>query len=65
MGILLLGASLDTFEALRATYVYLVLYAVMTGGFMLAFLHITRADGRPVTFLSDFCGLARAENAVC
>lgn len=65
MGFLLLGASLDTFEALRATYVYLVLYALMTGGFMLVFLHTTRADGRPITFLSDFCGLARTENSVC
>lgn len=65
MGFLLLGAALDTHEALRATYVYLLLYATMTGGFMLAYLHINRADGRQLTFLSDFCGLARAENTVC
>jgi NADH:ubiquinone oxidoreductase subunit 2 (subunit N) len=65
MGFLLLGASLDTFEALRATYIYLVLYAAMTSGFMLSFLHLNRADGRPLAFLSDFCGLARTENTVC
>jgi NADH-quinone oxidoreductase subunit N len=65
MGFLLLGASLDTHEALRATYMYLLLYALMTGGFMLAYLHIRRDDGRPVEFLSDFCGLSRTESSVC
>ena len=65
MGFLLLGAALDTYGALRATYIYLLLYAAMTGGFMLAYQHIDRADGRALTFLSDFCGLASADRTVC
>lgn len=65
MGFLLLGAALDTYGALRATYIYLLLYAVMTGGFMLAYQHIDRTDGRALTFLSDFCGLASADRTVC
>lgn len=62
---MLLGASLDTFGALRATYIYLFLYAIMTSGFMLAFLHVRRSDRNLLVHLSDFAGLARTEPSVC
>lgn len=62
---MLLGASLDTFGALRATYIYLFLYAIMTSGFMLVYLHARREDRNLLVHISDFSGLARTEPAVC
>lgn len=65
IGFLLLGLSLQTPDALRATYIYLLVYAIMTGGFLIVFLQARRTDGLNLTFLNDFSGLDRTEPLLC
>jgi len=61
----LLGLVVDTDDALRSAFFYLVLYAIMTGGFLLVFTHLRKAKGETLTALSDFRGLGKEENLVC
>lgn len=65
IGFLLLGLAVDTDDGLRSAFFYLVLYAIMTGGFLLVFTHLRKASGEPIVALSDFRGLGRSENLVC
>lgn len=65
IGFLLLGLSLQTPDALRATYIYLLVYAIMTGGFLIVFLQVRRKDGLNLTFINDLAGLERTEPLLC
>jgi NADH-quinone oxidoreductase subunit N len=65
IGFLLLGLVVDSDDGLRSSFFYLVLYAVMTGGFLLVFTHLRKKGGETMLALSDFRGLATAENLVC
>jgi NADH-quinone oxidoreductase subunit N len=65
IGFLLLGLVVDSDDGLRSSFFYLVLYAVMTGGFLLVFTHLRKRGGETLLALSDFRGLATAENLVC
>jgi len=65
IGFLLLGLAVDTDDGLRSAFFYLVLYAIMTGGFLLVFTHLRKTSGEPIVALSDFRGLGRSENLVC
>jgi NADH-quinone oxidoreductase subunit N len=65
IGFLLLGLVVDTDDALRSAFFYLVLYAIMTGGFLLVFTHLRKAKGETLTALSDFRGLGKEESLVC
>lgn len=65
IGFLLLGLVVDSDDGLRSSFFYLVLYAVMTGGFLLVFTHLRKKGGETLLALSDFRGLATAENLVC
>lgn len=61
IGFLLLAAAANSGNALRALYIYLVLYVLMVGGFLLVFTHARREDNFNLLYLSDFRGLAREE----
>lgn len=65
MGLLLLGLVIDSDVALRSVLFYLILYAIMTGGFILIFTQLRRPDGQTFTTLSDFRGLGHTEHLVC
>jgi NADH-quinone oxidoreductase subunit N len=65
IGFLLLGLVVDTDDGLRSAFFYLVLYAVMTGGFLLVFTHLRKAKGQTLLALSDFRGLGKVDNIVC
>ena len=65
IGFLLLGLIVDTDDGLRSAFFYLVLYAIMTGGFLLVFTHLRKKHGETLTALSDFRGLGKRENLVC
>jgi NADH-quinone oxidoreductase subunit N len=65
IGFLLLGLVADTDDALRSAFFYLVLYAIMTGGFVLVFTQLRKDDGATFVALSDFRGLGKTENLVC
>jgi NADH-quinone oxidoreductase subunit N len=65
IGYLLLGLVADSDAALVSAYYYLILYAVMTGGFLLAVNNFRRSDNRNFTFISDFRGLGKVDNLVC
>ena len=59
IGFLLLGVIVDTDDALRSAFFYLILYAITTGGFLLIFTHLRTESGRAFVFLSDFRGLGK------
>jgi len=65
IGFLLLGLIADTDDALRSAFFYLILYAIMTGGFLLVFTQLRKANGETFVALSDFRGLGKTENLVC
>jgi len=65
IGFLLLGLIVDTDDALRSAFFYLILYAIMTGGFLLVFTHLRKPQGQTLIALSDFRGLGKTENLVC
>jgi NADH-quinone oxidoreductase subunit N len=60
IGYLLLGLSLNSAEATKATYAYLIAYAIMSSGFLFILLHTRRRDTRPLTFLQDLRDLHTA-----
>lgn len=60
-----MGVAVQTPSALCATYVYLVVYAVMTAGFLIVFLQTRCSDGHNLTFLVDFGGLNLKEKLLC
>lgn len=57
MGFLLLGLATNTDLGLRAALFYLLIYALMTGGFLLALLHLRKPNGTYFTALADFRGM--------
>jgi NADH-quinone oxidoreductase subunit N len=60
MGFLLMGLACGTFEGYRATLLYVVLYAVMSVGFLVVFFNARRTrDKRSAEYLTDFRGLAQ------
>lgn len=61
----MLGLLVGTDDGLRSAFFYLVLYAVMTGGFLLVFTNLRKGHGQTLTSLSDFRGLSKEENLVC
>jgi NADH-quinone oxidoreductase subunit N len=65
IGLLLLGLAVDTDDALRSAYFYLILYVIMTGGFLLVFTQLRKSEGQTLTALSEFRGLAKTENLLC
>jgi NADH-quinone oxidoreductase subunit N len=65
IGFLLLGLVAITDDALRSAYFYLILYAIMTGGFLLVFTQLRTVHGAQVVFISDFAGLSKNENLLC
>jgi len=55
MGFLFLGLACGTFEGLRASLVYLLLYIIMNLGFFFLFLNTKeRKSNRSLTYLTDF-----------
>jgi NADH-quinone oxidoreductase subunit N len=64
IGFLLLGLIVITDDALRSAYFYLILYAIMTGGFLLVFTQLRTERGVPATFISDLAGLSKQETLV-
>jgi len=60
-----LGLIADTDDALRSAFFYLILYAIMSGGFLLVFTHLRKENGAPFSTLSAFRGLGKTENLVC
>lgn len=65
MGFLLLGLVTETDDGIRSAFFYLIIYAIMTGGFLLIFTHIRKADGQPLLALSDFRGLGKSDPRIC
>jgi NADH-quinone oxidoreductase subunit N len=61
LGFLLLAAATTTDKATNAIVLYLVLYALMTGGFLLAFIHARRYDNHNLIYISDLRGFAKLE----
>lgn len=59
IGFLLLGVATGSFEGYRATLFYLLIYAVMNIGFLIAFLNARRPDGNSMLYLTDFRGLGQ------
>lgn len=57
MGFLLMGLTADSDGGFSAAILYIVVYAIMTGAFLLIFLTARLADGRQLTYLSDFRSL--------
>jgi NADH-quinone oxidoreductase subunit N len=55
MGFLFLGLACGTFEGLRASLIYLLLYIIMNLGFFILFLNTKeRNTNRALTYLTDF-----------
>src|SRR3984885_1857704 len=55
MGFLFLGLACGTFEGLRASLIYLLLYIIMNLGFFILFLNTKEQNtNRALTYLSDF-----------
>lgn len=65
IGFLLLGLIVDTDDGLRSAIFYLILYAIMSGGFILVFTQLRKEKGQAFVTLSDFRGLSKEENLVC
>ena len=65
MGFLLLGLVTDTDDGVRSAFFYLIIYAIMTGGFLLVFTHVRQPEGQPMFALSDFRGLGKTDNVIC
>lgn len=59
IGFLLLGVATGSFEGYRATLFYLLIYAIMNIGFLIAFLNARRPDGNSMLYLTDFRGLGQ------
>ena len=55
MGFLFMGLACGTFEGLRASFIYLLLYILMNLAFFILFLNTREKDThRSLTYLSDF-----------
>ena len=50
---------------MRSAFFYLILYVIMTGGFILIFTHLRKNEGADFVAISDFRGLGATENLVC
>jgi NADH:ubiquinone oxidoreductase subunit 2 (subunit N) len=59
-----MGISCDTDEALRSMYAYLVLYVMMSGGFLFIYMHTRRKGKLNLLYISDFRGFAVQERAL-
>jgi NADH-quinone oxidoreductase subunit N len=59
MGFLLIGIAVGTFESIRASLIYLLIYIIMNIGFFIIYLYSknTRTN-RSLTYLTDFNYLA-------
>jgi len=55
MGFLLMGLTCGTFEGLRATLIYLLIYIVMNTGFFIFFLSTRNIkNNKSMIYLTDF-----------
>jgi len=61
LGYLLMGVACDTDEALRSMYIYLVLYVLMSGGFLFVYIHVRRKGRLNLLYIADFRGFAIQE----
>jgi NADH-quinone oxidoreductase subunit N len=59
IGFILVGLATGSVAGYRATAVYIFIYALMNLIVIGLFLHARRADGRELTFLTDFAPLLR------
>lgn len=57
MGFLLMGLTTDSDAGFSAAALYILVYAVMTGAFLLIYLTTRLADGRQLLYVSDFRAL--------
>lgn len=58
MGFLLMGLTTDSDAGFSAAVLYILVYAVMTGAFLVIYLTSRLADGRQLLFISDFRSLS-------
>jgi NADH-quinone oxidoreductase subunit N len=65
IGFLLIGLATASLEGYRATFIYLVLYAIMNVGFLKVFLSTRRYDGRSLIYLTDFRNLGTRYPIFC
>ena len=62
MGFLLMGVACGTLEGYRATLFYMVLYALMSIGFLVIFFHTYRKrDNQLIQYLTDLRGLSAVD----
>lgn len=60
MGFLLIGVATGTFEGIRASLIYLLIYVIMNLGVFLVFLNTYEKNtGRNIAYLTDFSYFAR------
>jgi NADH-quinone oxidoreductase subunit N len=64
LGYLLLNIACDTDEAMRALYIYLLLYVIMSGGFLFVYMHARRKGRLGLLYISDFRGFAVQERVL-
>lgn len=61
MGFLLMGIACGTFEGLRSSLIYLLLYIIMNLGFFILFLNTReQKTRRSLTYLTDFNDYAQS-----
>lgn len=62
MGFLLMGVVCGTLEGYRATLLYMVLYTLMSVGFLAIFFHTYRKhDNQLIQYLTDLRGLSAVD----
>ena len=61
MGFILMGLTTDSDDGYHAFVLYLVVYTFTTLAFLAIFLAARRADGRELTYISDFRALSAKE----
>jgi len=55
MGFLLIGLATGTFEGIRATLIYLLIYVIMNLGLFIIFLNTYDKDtNKNITYMTDF-----------
>lgn len=59
-----MGVACDTDAALRSMYIYLLLYVVMSGGFLFVYMHTRRKGKLNLLYISDFRGFALQERTL-
>ena len=59
-----MGVACDTDIALRSLYIYLVVYVMMSGGFLFIYMHTRRKGKLNLMYISDFRGFAIQERTL-